>query len=185
MEESERVVTAGTPLIELSNTSKLELVVDVLSTDAVEVKPGARVLVDDWGGGTTLEARVRLVEPSAFTKVSALGIEEQRVNVVADFVDSAGPLGDGYRVEAHIVTWEDDDVLKIPTSALFRQGQGWRVFLVEDGEASLREVETGQRTSSEVEVTRGLEEGAEVIIHPSNQISDGARVEPQRNTTSR
>ena len=182
MEESERVVTAGTPLIELSNTSKLEVVVDVLSTDAVKVKTGARVLVDDWGGGKTIEARVRLVEPSAFTKVSALGIEEQRVNVIAEFVGSAGLLGDGYRVEAHIVTWENADVLKIPTSALFRHGQNWGVFVVENGEACLREIETGQRTASEVEIIRGLEEGTVVITHPSNQLSNGAPVEPQINS---
>jgi HlyD family secretion protein len=179
LEESERVVAAGTPLLELSNTSSLEVVVDVLSQDAVSVSAGAPVLIEGWGGDQPLQARVRLIEPSAFTRVSALGIEEQRVNVIADFVGDAGHLGDGYRVEARIVTWENADVLKVPTSALFRHGQGWSLFVVEGGRARRRDVEAGHRTSLEVEVRSGIAEGAEVILHPSNQIGDGVRVEPQ------
>jgi HlyD family secretion protein len=177
IEESERVVAAGAPLVELSNPSKLELVIELLSTDAVKVSPGARVLIEGWGGPEALEARVRLIEPSAFTKVSALGIEEQRVNVVADLVTPSTALGDGYRVEGRIVIWQADNVLKIPVSALFRRGESWSVFVVEDGEARLREVEIGQRTPFQVEIKSGLEESTKVIVHPSNEIAEGTRVE--------
>jgi len=177
LEESERVITAGTPLVELSNPSKLEVVIELLSTDAVKVSPGALVLIEDWGGPKALEARVRLIEPSAFTKVSALGIEEQRVNVVADLVEPASALGDGYRVEGRIVIWETDSALRVPVSALFRRGESWSLFVVENSEAHLRGVEVGQRTPSEAEIEGGLEEGSEVIVHPSNQITDGMRVE--------
>ena len=199
IEESERVVAAGAPLVELSNPSKLELVIELLSTDAVKVMPGTRVLIEGWGGPEALEARVRLIEPSAFTKVSALGIEEQRVNVVADLVTPSDALGDGYRIEGRIVVWHADDVLKVPVSSLFRRGEGWGLFVVEhgeaglsevevgqrvtvvqEGEARLREVEVGQRTSFEAEIKKGLEVGEQVIIHPSNQITDGTRVEMQQ-----
>lgn len=179
IEESERVVTPGTPLIEISNPSNLELVIDVLSTDAVKVSPGAPVLIENWGGEQPLQAKVRLVEPSAFTKVSALGIEEQRVNVIADFVDPAGALGDGYRIEARIVIWESENVLLIPASALFRHGQGWSVFVIENGMARQHEVEVGHRTAIDVEIQQGLAEGTEVILHPTNQITDGLRVKTQ------
>lgn len=176
LEESERVVTAGTPLMEVSNTSKVEVVADVLSADAVKIRPGTPVLVEGWGGDEPLRARVRLVEPAAFTKVSALGVEEQRVNVVADFVDAAVPLGDGYRVEARFVTWEGE-ALKVPAGALFRRGEAWSLFRVEGGRAVCREVAAGQRSESEVEITGGLSEGDEVILHPPNDLADGARVE--------
>ena len=177
IEESERVVAAGAPLVELSNPSKLEVVIELLSTDAVKVSPGARVLIEGWGGPEALEARVRLIEPSAFTKVSALGIEEQRVNVVADLVTPSTILGDGYRVEGRIVIWQADNVLKVPVSAIFRRGESWSVFVIENGEAQLREVEIGQRTPFEVEIRSGLDESTKVIIHPSNEISDGSRVD--------
>ncbi|HSQ23005.1 MAG TPA: efflux RND transporter periplasmic adaptor subunit [Pyrinomonadaceae bacterium] len=181
IEESERVISAGTPLVELSNPSKLEVLIELLSTDAVKVGPGALVLIERWGGDSVLEARVRLVEPSAFTKISALGVEEQRVNVIADFTEPSRALGDGYRVEGRIVIWENDDVLKIPSSALFRQGEGWSVFVVQNGRAYRRQVELGQRTAFDSEITRGLEDGAVVIVHPSNEISEGISVEPQSN----
>jgi HlyD family secretion protein len=174
-EESERVVTAGAPLVELSNTS-LEIVIEVLSIDAVKVKPGNLVLIDGWGGEQALEARVRLVEPSAFTKISALGVEEQRVNVIADFIEPDTPLGDGYRVESRIVIWETNDALKASLSALFRSGQRWNAFVVENGLAKLREVETGRRADFEAEVLSGLREGEIVIAHPSNLVTDGVRV---------
>ncbi len=174
-EENERVVMAGTPLVELSNTT-LEIVIDVLSTDAVKITPGAKVLIEGWGGDKSLQARVRLIEPSGFTKVSALGVEEQRVNVVADFVDDPGSLGDGYRVEARLVLWESANVLRVPTSALFRDGQNWSVFVMNQGQARMRRVEIGHRTAFDVEVIQGLSEGTEVIIHPNNQIADGARI---------
>ncbi len=119
---------------------------------------------------------MRLIEPAAFTKVSALGIEEQRVNVVADLSTPATALGDGYRVEGRIVVWQADDVLKVPVSALFRRGEGWSLFVVDNGAARLRDVEVGQRTSFEAEIKSGLEAGTEVIIHPSNQITDSTRV---------
>jgi len=166
-------------LVELSNPSKLEVVIELLSTDAVKVKPGALVLIERWGGETVLEARVRLIEPSAFTKISALGVEEQRVNVIADFTEPAKTLGDGYRVEGRIVVWENEDVLKAPSSALFRQGEVWSVFVVQNGKAYRRQVEIGRRNAFEVEIENGLEDGAEVIAHPSNEISEGIRVEPQ------
>jgi len=179
-EESGRVITAGTPLIELSNPSKLEVVIDVLSTDAVKVSTGAQVIIDGWGGSEDLEARVRLVEPSAFTKISALGIEEQRVNVIADFIGESDALGDGYRVEAHIVIWENSAVLKLPASALFRNGERWNLFVVENGLARRQEVEPGQRTSFEVEILAGCREGTAVIVHPANDIGDGVRVETRQ-----
>ena len=175
LEESERVVPAGTPLVELSNPT-LEIVIDVLSSDAVKIKPGAQVFIEGWGGEHALPARVRLIEPSGFTKVSALGIEEQRVNIIADFVDTEVPLGDGYRVEARIVMWEAADVLKVPLSALFRRGNDWHVFVIEQGCARERPVEIGQRTAYEAELLKGLMEGAAVIVHPSNQVADGVKV---------
>lgn len=176
VEKSERVVGAGAPLLILGDNSRLEVVIDVLSADAVKIKAGAPVLLEGWGGPQPVRARVRVIEPYAFTKVSALGVEEQRVNVVADFVDRPGPLGDGYRVEARIVVWEKDDVLKVPVSALFRNGQSWCVFVLEGGRARRREVQTGQRATDEVELLQGLQEGAEVILHPSNLLNDGVRV---------
>ena len=179
LEESERVVAAGTPLLEMSNTSKVEVVADVLSTDAVKLRPGTPVLVEGWGGDGPLKARVRLVEPSAFTKVSALGVEEQRVNVVADFADAFVPLGDGYRVEARFVTWEGE-ALKVPGGALFRRGDVWSVFRIEGGRAVCRDVEVGQRNESEVEIKVGLSQGDEVVLHPPNDLADGARVERRK-----
>ena len=177
VEKSERVVTAGMPLIVVGDPEKLEVVVDLLSTDAVKVRPGMTVLLENWGGEGALRARVRTVEAAAFTKLSALGIEEQRVNIIADFVDPPGLLGDGYRVEARTILWEASDVLKIPASALFRSGEGWAVFALEQGRARKREVRIGHRSHFEVELLAGLEEKTEIIIHPANTIEDGARVE--------
>jgi HlyD family secretion protein len=177
LEESERVVNAGAPLLELSNPSSLEVVIELLSTDAVKVSQGAMVFIENWGGPKVLEGRIRLIEPSAFTKISALGIEEQRVNVVADLADLEGTLGDGYRVEGRVVVWETTDALRVPVSALFRRGEVWSLFLVENGMAQVRDVEIGHFTSSEAEVKSGLEEGAEVVVHPPKDITDGTRVE--------
>lgn len=177
LEESERVIGAGAPLVELSNPSRLEVVIELLSTDAVKVSSGATVLIENWGGPKTLEARVRLIEPSAFTKVSALGVEEQRVNVIADFAETETTLGDGYRVEGRVVIWETTDALRVPVSALFRRGESWSLFHVGNGIAEVQDVEIGHLTSSEAEVISGLEEGAEVITHPSKDISNGTRVE--------
>lgn len=178
LEESERVVSGGAPLIEMSNPSKLEVVIEVLSTDAVKINPGATAFIENWGGPKALEGRVRLIEPSAFTKVSALGIEEQRVNVIVDLQDQEMALGDGYRVEGRVVVWETAGALQVPVSALFRHGGAWSLFLVQNGVAQLREVEIGHLTSSMAEVKGGLDEGASIIIHPSKEIAAGTRVEP-------
>lgn len=177
VEESERVVVAGAPLVEVSNPAKLEVVIELLSTDAVKVSPGARVFLEAWGGPETLEARVRLIEPSAFTKVSALGIEEQRVNVIADLTEPSSVLGDGYRVEGRVVVWHSDSIVQVPVSALFRRGDTWSLFVVEGELARLRAVEVGHRTPLAAEIKSGLEKGARVIKHPSNQIEDGTRVQ--------
>ncbi len=176
-EESERIVAAGTPLVEIGDPSDLEVVVDVLSTDAVRIRPGAPVRIVDWGGAASLAGRVRRVEPSAFTKVSALGVEEQRVNVVADLDAPAAGLGDGFRVEARIQVWQGRDLLLVPASALFRTGGAWSVFVVEDGVARLREVEVGERGTTGAEVRGSLDEGELVILHPSDRLADGARID--------
>jgi len=179
LEKSERVVAPGTPLLTIGNPSQLEVVVDVLSSEAVKVKAGMPVLLENWGGDQPLHAKVRTVEPHAFTKVSALGIEEQRVNIVADLLDAPEELGDGYRVDARIITWEGDDVLVVPASALFRQGASYAVFVIQDGRAKLRAVEVGHRGSFEVEVLKGLSDGDRVVIHPPNELTDGKRVKAQ------
>lgn len=178
--ESEAVVPAGDPLLEVGDPAQLEIVVDLLSLDAVRVKPGARVLVDQWGGDRTLDARVRRVEPSGFTKVSALGVEEQRVNVILEFADPENAwkaLGDGYRVEARIVIWEAGDVTKVPTSALIRVGEQWAVYTVQDGRAVQLPVTLGHQNGREAEIASGLEPGTPVIVHPGDTISAGVRVE--------
>jgi len=179
IEESERVIVSGAPLVEVSNPSKLEVVIELLSTDAVKVSPGAKVFIEAWGGPEVLEARVRLIEPSAFTKVSALGIEEQRVNVIADLTAPSSVLGDGYRVEARIVVWHSDSVLQVPVSALFRTGDVWSLFVVEDGRARSRQVEVGQRTPKTAEIKGGVEADEVVIVHPANEITNGTGVEPR------
>lgn len=175
-EENERVVQPGTPLIELGDPANLEVVVDLLSTDAVKVTPNSHMLIEDWGGDTPLRALVRVIEPSGFTKVSALGVEEQRVNVLADFVDPPTGLGDGYRVETRTILWESDSTLIIPWSALVRRGDGWGVYTTTDGRANWRDVEVGHRGAVSVEILAGLESGERVILHPSDRIEDGVRV---------
>ena len=179
VEKSERVVQAGTPVVVVGDPAKIEIVADVLTTDAVNIKPGATVFVEGWGGDHALRARVRLVEPAGFTKISALGVEEKRVNVIADFVDSPDGLGDGYRIEARITTWESTDVLKIATSATFRESQGWSVYVVENGRARRRNAKIGHRNQTEAEVVDGIAAGEQVILHPSNQLRDGVRIRTQ------
>src|SRR6516162_883965 len=176
LEKSERVVQAGTPVIVIGDPGQIEIVTDVLTTDAVNIKPGAPAFLEGWGGDHPLRARVRLVEPAGFTKISALGVEEKRVNVIADFVDPPEGLADGYRVETRILTWEGQNVLKIPGSAASRKGDAWCVFTVEQGRAHRRIVEIGHRNQTELEVLNGLKEGEVVILHPSNQLKDGVRV---------
>jgi HlyD family secretion protein len=177
-EEHTRVVSAGTPLLEVGDLSGLELVIDILSTDAVRVQPGATVRVEHWGGEQILSARVRRVEPAAFTKISALGVEEQRVNVIADFVNPPQVLGDGYRVEASIVVWQAEAVLRVPVSALSRCAEAWCVYVVVNNTAQRRQVTVGQRNGFEAEIHQGLHEGEAVILHPSEHIDHGSRVQP-------
>jgi HlyD family secretion protein len=178
-EKSETIVQPGTPLMELGDVEDLEVEVDVLSTDAVNIRPGAKAFLERWGGDRRLPATVRLVEPAAFTKISALGVEEQRVNVILDLDEPSGqrpPLGDAFRVEARIVIWEEDDVLQVPTGALFRQRNDWAVFLIEEDRAILRIVEVGQRNSQNAQILAGLQVGDRVIMHPGDQVSDAAPV---------
>ena len=177
-QESEALVAAGTPLIEVGNPDQLEIVADLLSTDAVRVKPGFPVLVEGWGGDTTLHGSVRLVEPAGFTKISALGVEEQRVNVLIDFDESADAhrLGDGYRVDVSIIVWERAGILKVPTSALFRVGDRWHAFAVRDRRAVAAEIQIGQRNALEAEVISGLDERDQVIVHPGDTVDDGVAV---------
>lgn len=179
-QESAAVVTPGTRLLELGDPTDLEMVIEVLSTDAVKIAPGNRVVVERWGGDEPLSGRVRLVEPAAFLKVSALGVEEQRVNVVADFTDpleKRNTLGDAYRVEARIIIWEADDVMKVPAGALFRApGGGWAVFAVRGGRARVSAVELGRSNGIEAEVRGGLTPEDRVVLHPSDRVKDGGRV---------
>lgn len=179
LRESEAIVPAGEPLLEVADPTNLEIVSDLLSTDAVKISAGDRVRIEQWGGERDLAGRVRLVEPYGFMKVSALGVEEQRVNVIIDFEDvqeAWQALGDGYRVEVAVVIWESDDVLQVPTSSLFRQGEAWAVYAVEGGVATVREVEVGQRTGLAAEILSGLSENEQVIAYPSDQVSDGTQV---------
>lgn len=176
LEKSERVVQAGTPLLVIGDPSRLEVVIDLLTEEAVRVRPGQEVLLERWGGEGVLKARVRRVEPWGFTKVSALGVEEKRVHVVADFLEPPPNLGDGFRVEAKIVLWRGEEVLKIPSNALFRVGKQWAVFVNEKGRAKRRLVEMGRQGTFDSEIVKGLKEGEEILLHPSNRIREGLRI---------
>jgi HlyD family secretion protein len=179
LQESEAVVQAGTPLLEIGNLDDLEIVSDLLSTDAVRVSPGDPVIIDRWGGEGTLDGRVQRVEPSGFMKISALGVEEQRVNVVVDFVttrDRRASLGDGYRVEVRIVVWEKADALTVPTSSLFRVGEDWAVFVIEGDVVRRRIVKIGERNEQSAEVIEGLGAGDRVVAYPGESLTDGAKV---------
>jgi HlyD family secretion protein len=182
-QESAAVVQAGAPLLEVGDPSDLEIVVDVLSTDAVRIPPGAAVRIEQWGGEMPLAGRVRLVEPSGFTKLSALGVEEQRVNVIVDFLDpieKRSSLGDGFRIEAQIVIWEGEDVLSIPTSALFRQGNEWACFVAQGRRAERRHVRIGRSNGLLAQVLGGVAKGERVILHPSDAVADGVEIELRR-----
>ncbi len=180
LQESEAVIQSGEPLVEVADPDKLEIVSDMLSTDAVQINPGDQVLIEQWGGEKTLQGRVRRIEPYGFTKISALGVEEQRVNVIVDFEDvqqAWEALGDGYRVEVRIVIWESNNVLKVPTSTLFRNGEQWAVYQPDaEGLVVLQEVKIGQRNAREAQVVEGLQEGATVIAYPSDKITEGIMV---------
>jgi HlyD family secretion protein len=179
LHESEAVVPQGEPLVEVGNTSSLEVIADFLSTDAVKMQPGMPALIDQWGGSPPFAAVVRRVEPEGFLKVSALGVEEQRVWVVIDFRDAAAAgrvLGDGYRVEARVVVWDRADAIISPTSSLFRRGDGWAVFVEEGGAARERAVGVGHRDGTSAEILSGLTVGTKVVVYPPESVSDGTRI---------
>jgi HlyD family secretion protein len=181
-QENECVVTPGTPLIELGDLADLEVEIEVLSSDAVRIPVGAKVLLEQWGGEEPLTARVRLVEPYGYTKISALGVEEQRVHVIADFPEHdtvPAALGDGFRVEARIIIWEQEAVLNVPSSALFRHGTGWAVFHVEGGHAVRQVVKIGRKSPLAAEVLEGLSQADTVIVHPSDKVADGVQIVPR------
>ncbi|HEY8569371.1 efflux RND transporter periplasmic adaptor subunit [Microbulbifer sp.] len=179
LQESERVVPVGTPLLEIGNPGQLEIVIDLLSRDAVRVQRGAPVALTAWGGDKTLHGRVRLVEPYGFTKISALGIEEQRVNVIVDFTDPReewARLGHGYRVDAAIQIWRADDVVQVPTGALFRHQKAWAVFKVVGDRAVRTEVEIGHNNGRVAEILSGISPGETIVLHPSERITDGVKL---------
>jgi len=177
-DRSERIVREGDMLMQIGDPRDLEIVVDYLSMDAVRIEAGQRVIIDNWGGAEPLEGRVRLVEPFGFLKVSALGIEEQRVNVIIDFASDEGweRLGHGYQVESKVVLWNAGDILTVPLTALFRDGENWALFVEEDGRASLRHVKPGQRNGVIAEIRDGLEAGERVVAHPSDRVTNGVRI---------
>ncbi len=178
--ECEGPVMTGQPLLEVGDPTALEVEVDVLSADAVKISPGMPVLFERWGGEFPLQGVVHTVEPVGFTKVSALGVEEQRVLVISNFISPLEQwqrLGDGYRVEAKFILWQQDDVLQIPASSLFRVNGGWAVFVYDNGRAQRRLVEVGQRNGLAAQIIGGLEEGEIVINHPNDAIEEGSRVE--------
>ena len=177
--ECEGAVRTGEPLLEVGDPTALEIEVDVLSADAVKIKPGMQVLFDRWGGEQPLQGRVRNVEPVGFTKISALGVEEQRVLVISDFTSPSEQwqrLGDGYRVEAQFILWQEDDVLQVPASSLFRYKQGWAVFVISGNRASRREIKVGQRNGLNAQILAGVATGEMVINHPSDAVEDGRSV---------
>ncbi len=184
MQESTAVINPGTEIIEIGDPAELELVVDVLSDDAISIKPGAEVVIEQWGGNHDLNGIVRLVEPSAFLKVSALGIEEQRVNVVVDFIsplEDRVRLGDGFRVEAKIITEKTDEVLKVHQGALVRENEQWFVFQVIEGRARRIQVELGNWSATEVQVLNGISAGDVLVLYPSDRIVDDARIHDRKN----
>ena len=180
--QSQAIVQAGEPLLEIGDPAALEIVADMLSSDAVKIAPGSRVIVEEWGGPGALNGRVRRIEPSGFTKVSALGVEEQRVNVVIEF-DATNPaartLGDNFRVEVRVVVSEATNVVQVNPGALFRQGEGWAVYVVQDGLARVRAVTLGERNATGAEVRSGLTAGDEVVLYPPDTLTDGGRVAPR------
>ncbi|MCU7795655.1 MAG: HlyD family efflux transporter periplasmic adaptor subunit [Candidatus Thiodiazotropha sp. (ex Myrtea spinifera)] len=180
LHKSEGVVSAGEPLVEIGDPRKLEIVADLLSTDAVKVEPGQSVIIENWGGEAALSGTVRRVEPYGFTKVSALGIEEQRVNVIIDFTTPKAQwtrIAHGYQVDVRIILWQGSDVLKLPLTALFRDGKNWAVFIEQQGIASQRRVEIGRRTGLEAEILHGLSAGERIVVHPSDKIAEGIAIE--------
>ena len=183
LQASETTVALGTPLLEIGDIARMEIVAELLTADALLARPGSTVRIERWGGPTVLQGRVRRVEPAAFTKVSALGVEEQRVNVLIDITSPPAEwaaLGDGYRVGVRVVTRSEDGVLRVPVSAVFPLPQGAAganaVFVLEGGRARLRPVTMGGRNGSDAWIQSGLDAGAKVIVYPPAAVADGARV---------
>lgn len=182
-QESEGSVAAGAPLLEVGDPRRLEVVTDVLTEDAVRLAPGARVRILQWGGDVPLEGKVLRVEPSAFTKTSALGVEEQRVNVIISLeapLERRASLGDGFRVQLRMTLWEGRDVISVPENALFRRGEGWAVFVADGGRVRLRQVKVGQRNGTRAQVLEGLQPGEQVIIHPGESVKEGVAYTSRR-----
>ena len=180
LHESEGVISMGTPLVEIGDPVDLEIVVDFLSSDAVRIQPRQRVIIEEWGGNYALQGTVQKIEPFGFTKTSALGIDEQRVNVIIDLTDPPEKwqrLAHGYQIEARVILWESENVAQIPLTSLFRDGEDWAVFVEQDGRASLQHVKLGQRNGLQAEILEGITTDMYVISHPSNQIVDGIRIQ--------
>jgi len=180
MQESETVVSPGTQILEIGDPADIEIEAEILSRDAVAIQQGDSVEVEQWGGEQPLKGRVRRIEPAAFTKISALGVEEQRVYVLSDLVDppeGAKSLGDRYRVEVRVAVWHSDDVLTVPAGALFREGNEWRTFVYQDGSAILTTIEAGHSDGRSTEVLGGLKPGDRVLLHPPDTVKDGVSVE--------
>jgi HlyD family secretion protein len=178
LRESESVVPAGEPLLEIGEPGRIEIVADFLSTDAVRIQPGAAVLIEGWGGGEPLKGRVRRIEPAGFMKVSALGVEEQRVNVLIDFENpsAATRLGDAFRVEVRVVVWQEENVVKAPVGSLFRRGNDWAAFVINGEQVHLVTTELGQRNEEDAQIIKGVSPGQTVVLHPPDTLTDGARV---------
>ena len=179
VQESETMIAAGSTIMELGNPKDIEIVTDLLSSYAVKIRAGSEVLIDHWGGDKPLKGRVRRIEPYGFTKVSALGVEEQRVNVIIDLVDPLAArknLGHGYRVIVRVVEWSGENILQVPISALFRDKGQWSVFVMQDGRAQLVPVRVGRMNDERAQIVEGLKAGASVILHPSEKIDDGVAV---------
>ncbi|HEY9235829.1 MAG TPA: efflux RND transporter periplasmic adaptor subunit, partial [Phenylobacterium sp.] len=183
-QESEATLASGAPIMEIGDTGGgLEVLVELLSTDAVQVAPGAAVTIEDWGGPGSLKGVVTRIEPQGFTKTSALGVEEQRVNTIvrlADATPARGSLGSGFRVEARIVVWQDQDAIIVPSSALFREQSDWAVFVVDGGRAKRRLVRIGRNNGAQAEVLQGLRKSEQVILYPAADLTDGARVRQRK-----
>ena len=178
-EESSRAVLVGTPLLEIGDPNDLEVIIEALSRDGATIKPGTPVELEQWGGPEPLQATVRFVEPAAFTKISALGVEEQRVYVVADLLTPAaqrGSLGDNFRVEARIITWQKEQALKVPNGAIFRRGDQWHTYVVIGERTELRSIKIGRASTTETEILEGVKDGDAVILYPGDRIKDGLRV---------
>ena len=179
MQESETIVSPGTPILEIGDPTDIEIEAEILSRDAVGMKPGDPVDIEQWGGEIPLKGRVRRIEPAAFTKISALGVEEQRVYVLTDLIDppdTAKTLGDRYRVEVRVAVWHSDEVLVVPAGALFREGNVWKTYIYQDGKARLVSIEAGHTDGRLTEVTSGLNAGDKVLLHPPDTVKDGSSV---------